>query len=215
MDTSLTTIILLFLCCAAAAVYGVESRRPALVWLTKPVTTAMLFLVAGWPGSRFDWFVALGILLSLWGDVALLSDSARAFLIGLGLFLAAHICYIVAFTAVEHWSAALPLYALAVGAVSVVLVRRLWTGARGTRLPVLIYTAAISAMVITALGTRGGPLPPTASTLAGLGAMLFYVSDSSLALNRFYRPIPRVSVLTMGVYWLGQLGIALAARLSP
>jgi YhhN-like protein len=37
------------------------------------------------------------------------------------------------------------------------------------------------------------------------------VSDSSLAINRFRRPIPHVPLLAFGVYWLGQLGIAIAA----
>ena len=41
---------------------------------------------------------------------------------------------------------------------------------------------------------------------------LFYASDSSLALNRFRRPIPHAPFLTLGLYWLGQIGIALAAR---
>ena len=44
------------------------------------------------------------------------------------------------------------------------------------------------------------------------GAVLFYVSDASLALNKFRRPFPHAAWLTLGVYWLGQIGIALAAR---
>ena len=47
---------------------------------------------------------------------------------------------------------------------------------------------------------------------AAVGAALFYVGDASLALDRFHRPIRFAPVLTLGVYWLGQLAIALAAR---
>ena len=47
--------------------------------------------------------------------------------------------------------------------------------------------------------------------LAAVGAVLFYISDASLALNRFRQPIPHSALLAMGVYWLGQLGIAIAA----
>ena len=50
--------------------------------------------------------------------------------------------------------------------------------------------------------------------LAAVGAVLFYVSDASLALNRFRQPIPHGALLAMGVYWLGQLGIAIAAAAS-
>jgi alkenylglycerophosphocholine hydrolase len=215
MEAPLATIIPLFLVCAATAVYGAETRRPVLLVLAKPLTTALLLVVVGWPSARFDWLIALGIVLSLWGDVILLRDSNRAFLTGLVLFLGAHLCYIAAFAGVARWSGRLVVYLLVVGGVSVWLVRRLWRGARGLRGPVLVYASAISAMVVTALCTRGGALPAQASTFVIAGATLFYVSDASLALNRFYRPIKHASLLTLGVYWLGQLGIALAARLGP
>ena len=47
---------------------------------------------------------------------------------------------------------------------------------------------------------------------AAAGSLLFYASDTSLALNRFRRGIPHAPFLTLGLYWLGQIGIAIAAR---
>jgi uncharacterized membrane protein YhhN len=47
-----------------------------------------------------------------------------------------------------------------------------------------------------------------------VGAVLFYISDSTLALNRFRRPIPHIAFFAIGIYWLGQLGIAIAASAS-
>jgi hypothetical protein len=44
--------------------------------------------------------------------------------------------------------------------------------------------------------------------------VLFYISDATLAWNKFRRPVPHASIVTMGVYWLGQIGIALAARIA-
>jgi uncharacterized membrane protein YhhN len=214
MDASLSTIVPLFLVSAGFAVYGSETRHPWLLLLTKPLTTALLFLVAGWPDERFGVLIWLGILLSLWGDVALLRDSSRAFLVGLVLFLGAHLCYIGAFVGVGRPSASLIVVVLAVGAATLLLLRRLWPRVGSLRAAVLVYGTAISLMVITAFGTRGGDLPAPAWAWAIAGALLFYVSDSSLALNRFDRPIKHASLLTLGVYWLGQLGIALSARLS-
>jgi hypothetical protein len=63
---------------------------------------------------------------------------------------------------------------------------------------------------VSASATLRGRL--AGAPLAAIGAVLFYISDTSLALNRFHRPIPHVAYLALGVYWLGQLGIALAAR---
>ena len=96
--------------------------------------------------------------------------------------------------------------------ISPILLRTLWPGVTGLRGPVVAYGAAVSAMVIAAFSTLGGPLP--AEPLAAAGALLFYASDSSLAINKFRRPIPHEPLLAFGVYWLGQLGIAIAAASS-
>jgi alkenylglycerophosphocholine hydrolase len=215
MNTPPAIVIILYLLSAAAAVYGVEARRPLLPVVTKPLTTLLLLFVVGRPTAPFDWLVVTGIVLSLAGDVVLLRDTNRAFLLGLVLFLGAHLSYIAAFAGVAHWSAPVAIYAVVMAAITALLIRKLWAGAAGLRGPVVVYAAAISTMVVTALATRGGDLPDLAARLAGVGALLFYVSDSSLALNRFYRPIKYASVYTLGIYWLGQLGIALAARLGP
>ena len=60
----------------------------------------------------------------------------------------------------------------------------------------VVYAVVISAMVVSASATLGGPL--ALAPAAAVGAVLFYVSDSSLALNRFRRPIPHVALLTLG-----------------
>jgi uncharacterized membrane protein YhhN len=144
------------------------------------------------------------------GDVALLGSGTGAFLIGLGAFLLAHVAYVVAFTSVAVWSPHVALVAVATVAVTALMLRAIWGGTAGLRAPTVAYGVVISAMVITAAATVGGPLAG-ASLLVG-GAVLFYASDASLALNRFRRPIPHAAFLTLGLYWLGQIGIALAAR---
>jgi hypothetical protein len=65
-------------------------------------------------------------------------------------------------------------------------------------------------MVVSAWATIGSHL--AWAPFAAVGALLFYISDSSLALDRFYKKIPHVAYLALGVYWLGQIGIAIAAR---
>ena len=92
---------------------------------------------------------------------------------------------------------------------SSLLLRAIWKGAAGMHGPVIAYAVVISAMVISAAATLGGPLP--LAPFAAVGSVLFYISDSSLALNLFRKPIPHVAFLAIGVYWIGQLGIAIAA----
>ena len=223
----LAAAIVVFLISAGVAVYASDTGRARLLVVTKPLTTLLLFAVTGDARSHVARVIELGILLSLVGDVALLFRSKNAFLVGLVFFLGAHISYTVAFIsaagglgAAGGWvsSPRVIVAAVVLAAATSLLVRALWRGAAGLRGPVVGYAAAISAMVLSAVAAAGAAASsaggPSPGTLALVGALLFYVSDASLALDRFRRPIPHAALLTLGVYWLGQLGIALAARLA-
>jgi uncharacterized membrane protein YhhN len=71
---------------------------------------------------------------------------------------------------------------------------------------VLVYAAIISAMVVTATGTR--------SALATAGAMLFAISDWVLGYDRFVRPVRQRGLAVMVPYHTGQalliVGLAIA-----
>jgi alkenylglycerophosphocholine hydrolase len=195
---------------AALAILSAERR---IVWLhvaSKPLTTALLFLIVGWPATRLAWWIAAGIALSVVGDIALLSASEGAFLIGLGAFLLAHLAYVVAFARVAVWSPHVVIVAVSTITVTALVLRAIAPGTARLRGPTIAYGIVISAMVIAASATLGGPL--AGAPLAAGGATFFYASDASLALNRFRRPIPHAAFFTLGLYWIGQIGIALAAR---
>jgi uncharacterized membrane protein YhhN len=196
-----------------AGALAIAGSERGVRWMTavfKPLATILLLPVVGWPHTPFARLTVAGILLSLVGDVALLSASDTAFQVGLVGFLIAHVLYIVANLGVAVWPGWTAVVAIAVGAATVVLLRYVRPADKVIRAATIVYGVAITAMVITAWATVGGPLGW--APLAAVGAVLFYISDASLAINRFYRPIPHVAYLALGVYWLGQLGIALAAR---
>ena len=195
---------------AAVAIFSAERRIAWLLVPSKPLTTALLFLVVGWPATRLAWWIDAGIALSVVGDIALLSASEGAFLIGLGAFLLAHLAYVVAFARVAVWSPHVAVVAVATVTVTALVLRAIAPGTARLRGPTIAYGVVISAMVIAASATLGGPL--LGAPLAAAGATFFYASDASLALNRFRRPIPHAPFFTLGLYWIGQIGIALAAR---
>jgi len=205
-----TIAIIAVLISGALAILGAERKIRPLLVVFKPLTTLLLLAVVGWPATTFARWVAIGIVLSAVGDTALLWSGNRAFIAGLAAFLLAHISYVVAFVGVAVWSPHVAVVAVVVAVVTTLLLRAIWAGAAGLHVPVILYGTVISTMVVTASATLGGPLPLAAA--AALGAPIFYVSDSSLALDKFRRPIPHAALLTLGVYWLGQLGIAIAAR---
>jgi uncharacterized membrane protein YhhN len=198
------------------AIFGAETGRPVLVRIGKPLATVALWLVLGLPPwDRFQTLVAVGILFSLAGDVALLGEGDREFLIGTVAFLAAHVCYIIAFAgaaAAGGAAAYLSPPTFVVAASSVALVALLAPGAGKMRLPVAIYAGAITTMVVTAFASARVSASPRVAAATIAGVILFYLSDSSLAWNRFRSRLPHSALITLSTYWLGQIGIALAAR---
>jgi uncharacterized membrane protein YhhN len=182
------------------------------VVIGKPLATLSLLLLVGLPpGGHFGWLVAGGILFSVAGDIALLGDGDRRFMLGTVGFLIAHVFYSAAFFGVGAWSR-FPTPALAVVASSALLVVLLWPTLGAMRVPVAVYAVAITVMVIAAILTAHGRLPRAASSAAVIGSLLFYLSDASLAWNRFRRPFAHAQLVTLATYWLGQIGIALCAR---
>ncbi len=206
---------------ALAAIAGALLRTRAgldgwllLHWLAKPAATA---IVAGlvWRGGRgadprLRRGVLAGLGFSLAGDVLLMLSPAL-FVAGLLAFLAAHLCYLRAFTVdVRLFERRLPLLCLAL--VGAAVLAFLWEGlAPALRLPVLAYVAVLVAMAAQALARwRLRPGPWTRA--AAIGGVLFVASDALLAIDRFRVPLPAASLWVLATYWAAQWGIAQSVR---
>jgi uncharacterized membrane protein YhhN len=148
------------------------------------------------------WLVAAGLAVSMVADVVIESS----FLGGLALFLLAHVAYVAAFVA--RTAEPRPWLLLPFLAWGVLVVWRLWPGLGDMRVPVIAYAAVICTMMWRAAATTGRP----GGALAVMGAVLFAASDTLIAFDRFHRPIPHGRYAIMGLYWAGQLLIALSAR---
>ena len=197
------------------AIIGSETNRRGLLALAKPIATASLLLIVGPPPTYIvEKLVAFGIVFSVIGDGFLVVQSDRAFFAGTAAFLTAQILYAAAFWAMRSPERPIAPVAGIVVITSAMLVVSLWKQAGALRPAVAFYALAITLMVGTALGTLGGPMHPVAALCAAIGAVLFYISDATLAWDKFRKPVPHASFVTMGVYWVGQIGIALAARMS-
>lgn len=153
------------------------------------------------------WLFA-GLLCSFVGDACLLGRGKSTFLAGLLAFLLGHVSYCAAF--VVHgvvWSAASMLAPLMLLAAWVV---DRWLGDRvepGMRLPVRAYIVVITAMVCLAFGAwRSG-----APALLWIGAVSFYLSDLSVARDRFVQQDFFNRLWGLPAYYLGQLCLALSA----
>ncbi len=192
-------------------------------YVSKP--GAMLLLIA-WFGQVGHWqgplvWFGLALVLSLAGD-ALLMLPERFFLFGLVAFLTAHIFYVVGLNILplpirwEGLAAALVVAALGVSMFRYIrrgLLKR--EGGQAMIAPVMVYSAVISLMLISALLNFWRPgLPLQAAVFAAAGAALFYISDSLLATNRFVARVPAGDFWVMLTYHLGQFGLAIGALLA-
>ncbi len=155
-------------------------------------------------GGRYGALVLGGLVLSAVGDALLLSSRQRAFLAGIGSFLLAHVAYAVAFAPASR--VCLPVAAvLAVAAV--VIVRWLWPHLGTLRVPVVAYAAAITVMLLLALGVE--------SALVRAGAALFYVSDLTVARDRFVQEGIANRLVGLPPYYAAQVLLALSTAAGP
>lgn len=157
--------------------------------------------------------LGLALALSTLGDVLLDLDPERLFVFGLGSFLVAHFVYIFLF--VRNRRRAIPLsaprklLALLVLLYSIAISSWLLPSLGTLIVPVAIYMCAITAMVLSAILAR---LP---NPWVVVGAVLFLVSDSLLAVNKFKTPIPLRDFLVWSTYYAGQYGIAIGFLEAP
>ncbi|HYC28841.1 MAG TPA: lysoplasmalogenase, partial [Chitinophagaceae bacterium] len=128
------------------------------------------------------------LLFSLIGDVALLFESRDPlfFMVGLGSFLLAHILYIVAFNKLRGGKTTLRWgWIITVGLYLVILLYALFPYLGELKVPVIIYAFVLCAMLLTVVHAfRDLYAKPGIICLAG--ALMFVLSDSLLAINKFY-----------------------------
>jgi len=206
MTASRKIAAILFAAAVAAAIAGQLAAIHWLLYFCKPLATILLIALAL---SRclarrdpYSLWLAIGLLFSLAGDVALLWPE-RFFLAGLAAFLFTHVAYLLAFTRDAKFPARTPVWLLYLASAAA-LCALLWPRlAPPLHLPVALYSFAVATMAAQALG-RFLLLRTPAARQAALGASLFLLSDALLSLDRFYAPIPLSPLLILGAYYAAQ-----------
>ncbi|MFC5625511.1 lysoplasmalogenase [Algoriphagus winogradskyi] len=174
--------------------------------ITKPISSTLL--------SKS---ILGALIFSLLGDILLLWD--HLFIYGIGAFLLAHVCYIIGFKVaqkapesllnvnfVKTFFINLPVYFLA--AFTFYMIN---PNLGALKIPVIIYIIVIVSMVTTAR-ERYGKCNPASFWQVFIGAILFFISDGVIALDKFYLPIPDAGIIIMGTYAIAQLMIVMGIR---
>ncbi len=173
---------LLFL---AGTLVAEKQHNQRLKWVFKPLASAGFLWVALDSGAlrhAYGQVVFLGLVLSWLGDVLLIPEgSKKAFLFGLVSFLLAHVAFAAAFVV----KGVAPLWLLAVVPLAAVAVPfHRWLAPKvpeKLKIPVIVYITVITVMVTLAAGAWGAG----AAWFIPVGAFVFWLSDISVALDRF------------------------------
>ena len=177
-------------------------------WISKPLLMPVLMLVFY---TAFDkkngtlfYLILAALFLSWCGDVLL---QANLFIPGLVSFLLAHVCYIIYFKQTGNNRKGLiqtkPLLIIPVLLYILLLLALLFPYLQELKIPVVVYSITIGVMLLMALNTRH-QLNLSASFLFIMGALLFVLSDSLLAINLFVEKHWVMSLSVMATYATAQ-----------
>jgi uncharacterized membrane protein YhhN len=211
---SLLLFGLLFLLDLVVVWSGEEGMRVFTKPWLMPALAGYVFAVIK-TNSSFKRLLIIALFFCWAGDILLMirSDTTTFFLLGLSAFLVAHIYYIGFFHRVrmkervrDRWWW-LPLIA----AYYAALIALLYPHLGGMKVPVLIYGLVISFMLLQAVHMLYVRKVRTAGQFMAMGAALFILSDSVLAVNKFHTPFEEAAIGIMFTYGMAQVLIVTGA----
>ena len=210
--------LIIFITVLIAHITGIQLSNELLQSVSKPLIIPVLIVYfisqTNNVTSSLKKWILLALLFSWGGDVLLMFQAKKEifFLLGLSSFLLAHIFYIVFFhhVRVRENVKSNPLLLVIVVIYYAVLISWLSPYLGEMKLPVRIYGVVISVMFMLAMH-----MAAIKNRIAGrwmmIGALLFVISDSVLAINKFYQPFDAAGVVIMLTYGLAQLSIVKGA----
>ncbi len=188
------------------------THYPFLHYFAKPALLLVLILFYWKQNSAVSTtpskLVFGALTCSLLGDILLMfvDQSEHFFTLGLVSFLTAHILYILVFLKRRNNHKKSILFSVILLAYGSVLFYLLKDNLGDMLMPVIMYMLVILSMAISAF-LRQGMVSKESFILVFMGAILFMISDSLLALNKFYEPLPFSNISIMFTYAFAQLCI--------
>ena len=173
--------------------------------LSKPLLMPLLGLFYYLALGDSQWIY--GALLFAWlGDMALLKPGKVFFMLGLVGFLVGHLCMSThligllstSLTATTPVAIFMMMLGVALGLFNYL---RPYLGS--LKLPVLVYCLVLATKGSLAL-ILVWQMPNVTTALVAAGALVFMVSDLTLAINRFVKPIHKAHLWVMSSYTLAQ-----------
>lgn len=154
--------------------------------------------------NHFDKLMFAGLLFSWAGDMVL--EFKGLFIPGLAFFLLAHVMYLVVFFKTpgsnvifkKKWYLLIPVVLYGAS-----LIFYLYNDLAAMKIPVILYSLIILTMLTGAIN-RLEKVNRISYYLVLAGAILFVISDSAIAINKFSHPFDSAGIVIMMTYILAQ-----------
>jgi uncharacterized membrane protein YhhN len=215
--TALATLpMFLFIATSLVHLLGELSQKIDLQNITKPFLLPLLAIYfifsVNLRFTRQNTLIFIGLLFSFFGDTLLIfvDKIPSFFVLGLLSFLVTHICYLVVFlkypvaksgliTKQPYWLFPFILF------LTTYMAYLLPAISKSLKIPVMMYSLIIVSMACSVLNLKI-LVPKKVFQSLFLGALLFVISDSILAFNKFHTStqIPLVGFWIMLTYITGQ-----------
>ena len=186
-------------------IVGVLFKVPDLIFIFKPfILLSLLFLYSSSVLVRNKWYV-IALIFSFFGDVFLLYSGQSLFIMGLVSFLLAHFIFISIVLKRIQKTSFLKIISSVIPflVVFILLIFGLKESLNEMLLPVIIYGLTISTFGIVSLVDFQNRKSQK-SLFMVLGAMVFMISDSVLAINKFYNASHLFEIIIMSTYIAAQ-----------
>jgi len=203
-----SVFLILFLFISIVQLFAAAAEFHLVADISKPFIMLSLAGYYWMMAERRSLLFVFALLFCWAGDVLLIFQPRGQlfFIFGLVAFLIGHLLYMMSYHRLRWadkqnellWTQkirmSLPIVLAGTGLITVLL-----PTLGGLKIPVLVYSLVLVGMVMAAL-FRYGRTSPESFWCVFLGATLFMASDSILAINKFYTPLPYAGLLIMGTY---------------
>jgi uncharacterized membrane protein YhhN len=202
---------IIFWIMALVDVIGIAIDVPFLHFVAKPMLIPILILLLYFSKNTVPHkkLMVTGLFFSWLGDIFLLFDAKDDlfFIFGLVCFLTTHFFYIIYFLKIPSSTVSLlkkqPWLVLLIIAYGAVLVWLLYPHLGDLKIAVIVYASVICTMLLCSLHIFLKVNSP-ANLFYLAGAAFFVLSDSLLAINKFYQPFAFAGVFIMLTYCAAQ-----------
>lgn len=200
--TILASIFFLLVC--IADIYAILVNNREIEMIAKPLITTSLVILYLLSVKKPNFWYVSALFFAFWGDVLLIFPD-KFFVLGLASFLLAHVLYITISSKFlkKISTSKIVLHSLPFLATLGVLMYIIYPNLGELLIPVIIYGIVISVFgVVTFLVYTNEK--STENLWLFLGAIIFILSDSVLAINKFYEASEVLGITIMITYIIAQ-----------